>query len=220
MGFLGDYGEAWKSPKKAKDLLFGKKDKGTDPSVLKGPKEQRQKLTRARQGQTRAANLFGDNLSELKDGRENERDVRNQIQREKSLFAQKAKDDEMRARDLVARRGMGNSAAGLRTILNADENARSAMVQRQSAIPSEVRARRLDEILKNTQGLNSIIGATTDHGWVHKQGTPGKGRGGGLFDIAATAGGAALGYSLGGPMGASIGANLGRSTAGTMRGMG
>ena len=168
----------------AKDLLFGKKDKGTAGGYMALEGSQKKAL-----GQYEK--LLDTNTDQLAKTMA--------VNQEKQIRAG-AQDAERRASQLVAQRGLGGSAVGLNAMVNASRGMGDKIGAVRAQLPGmqyDLRNKNLDNA---TRGIQNIL---TNR--VYQQGTPGGGRSGGLAPIL----GMGLGAAFGGPAGAQIGGGLG-----------
>lgn len=202
---------------KSKDLLFGKKDKGTpDQYVDTRTKYDIKRDRLAREAESDMIQRMRGMANEVDSPEARESFRKNllfQQRQEENQLLGAGRDAQMKARDMIARRGLGNSAVGLRAELKADEpyrrglaSARTRLISQLPELERERRMRTLNQIIGGVKMAGSGRSSQVDY----VQGREATGRGGGLFDVAATAAGA----YLGGP----AGAQAGKGAAGALRG--
>ena len=193
-----------------KDILRGEKDKGVPDKMIALDPSLRKATEAARAGQFQGAGLYNKELTRLEGVDPNEIARLQQVKGEKALGAQSA-DEQRRAQQLVAQRGLNRSSVGLNAMINAGEGARDGVAELRSNQPlmqEQAALAKTQSVNAATGGLNSILnaqGASRDY----MQGRTGGKRSGGLLSLA----GAAAGAYYGGPQGAAAGQQLGQGLA-------
>lgn len=194
-----------------KDTLFGKKDMGTADRIIDLDPSLKKAVEGARANQYGATQFIHREMERLKGKDPSKLASLLTAQKQKGL-QQEAQDQEMRAKQLVAQRGLGRSSVGLGTIMRAGEDARKKAQEIGALSPlqeeSLMRQRAAD--MGRLSGMaNQILGAQGAQRQVMlgRQGT-GK-RSGGLLKGALQIGGGILGGMKGGAGGASSGAQMG-----------
>lgn len=206
-----------------KDLMLGKKDPGTPSQFIDLEDTLRKNVDEARGRQFQ--NLgFLSNLGQRAFQEEDKSGLLARMQatqQERGLMGQAA--DQRRAIEAnIARRGMGNSAAGLAAMAGADRSAAEGIIQTRANLPllqeqlrREQEQNRLQQVLAASQGINQIQQAPGEQR-AFIQGMPSQGRKGGLLNLGLMAGGAYLG-SAAGPAGALAGMQIGQGLGGAVQ---
>ena len=193
---------------KLMNSLFGRKDRGRAASWLDLDPSLKKSVEAARAGQLRT---MGDADSELKRLRGfDPTKISNLVtkQKQKGLF-QQARDQERRASQAVAQRGLGRSSVGLRAIMKAGDEARK-QAQSVAAVDPLQRQRLFTDRAQQIRQIGDIYNRTLGAQGASRTFVKGReagGRSGGLASIA----GAAIGGYMGGPAGAQAGMGMGRA---------
>lgn len=142
-----------------------------------------------------------------------------QEQAQKERLARGAYEDERRRlQDVIRQRGLGSSSVGLGQIAGQQRRLSENLANIRAQTPSLFRAEKeRQQQLKfgRLSGLGGLSPLQTPGGYMQDPAQ----RGGGLFDLATTIGGGAIGAAYGGPMGAMLGAQMGRGVGQTGRGL-
>jgi len=194
-----------------KDLLFGKKDQGTPDKFFQFDPRSRETARLAGDVQRSSLNQYmkaSDSVNAMDPQAMATRQMGSMI----NQATGGAQDARRRARDLVAQRGLGGSAAGLGAIINSDQgyNRQVQSIRAgRSDLENQALAQKLGLIGNIGQGAGNIMTQAGQHN-VFQQGRTATGkRGGGLANLAMAAGGAYLGGMAGGPQGAAAGMQMG-----------
>lgn len=184
------------------DLLRGEKEAGVPDKMIALDPSLRKATEEARKGQFQGAGLYNKELTRLEGVDPNEIARLQQVKGEKALGAQSA-DEQRRAQQLVAQRGLNRSSVGLNAMINAGEGARDGVAELRSNQPlmqEQAALAKTQSVNAATGGLNSILnaqGASRDY----MQGKTGGARSGGLLGLLGGAAGAyAAGSNGGNPM--------------------
>lgn len=187
------------------DLLFGKKKKAFDNQKIGLSPEQ------AAQNKVRTTNLFrlSDEANAPVDYSGAEQEIKRDLFNREKLTRAAYEDQKRRLGDIVKQRGLGGSSVGLSQELGLSADMANKLAETRSLFPSMLRAEKERLRDKRFNRLRSVIGTAGPLQVArYVQSAPAK-RGGGLFGLATTLGGAAAGGIIGGPQGAGIGAQLG-----------
>lgn len=184
------------------DLLRGEKEAGVPDKMIALDPSLRKATEEARKGQFQGAGLYNKELTRLEGVDPNEIARLQQVKGEKALGAQSA-DEQRRAQQLVAQRGLNRSSVGLNAMINAGEGARDNVAELKSnegLMREKAALAKSQSVNAATGGLNSILnaqGASRDY----MQGKTGGARSGGLLGLLGGAAGAyAAGSNGGNPM--------------------
>lgn len=192
------------------DVLRGEKDPGTPDKWLDLDPSLRRNVEAGRTQQLEGINIYGDELKRLKGVDPGKLANIVQAKREKQLIGEGA-DQQRRAQQLIAQRGLGRSSVGLNAMLNADRKTQEKIGASRAEAPmlkEKIAQQRLGSIQQATGGINQALqaqGAQRDF----VQGQTGGTRSGGLLGLA----GGAIGAMKGGPQGAYAGQQLGQGLA-------
>jgi hypothetical protein len=170
----------------ASRLLLGKKNKGVKDSYA--PLDPIQ---------VKALGKFNKMLDINSD-----QEAKNQITANERQIMAGAADAERFAKDTVAQRGLGGSAAGLSSIINTRRNLGRDISANRAMLPGLKNQLSTQNLLNATQGIQSIF-----NNRIFKQGTPGGGRQGGLLPLLT----AGIGGMMGGAGGAQAGLGIGQA---------
>ena len=177
------------------DTIMGKKTPGTPDSVIDLASPTGRALQEQLLGQ------YGETLGQDTSGM-----AAQQVASQEAQARQLAKDQEMRAGQLVAQRGMGGTASGIGQILGQQRGLGeqvSAIRAQQPALAQQMKQQNLNFA---TSGINQILNEQGQSRAL-KMGQAATGRQGGLLPLI----GGAAGAYLGGPAGAQVGMGLGQA---------
>jgi len=194
-----------------KDTLFGKKDPGTPDSYLELDPSLRKVTEEGRGLQSDILGISKDEIGRIK-GMNTDAMALNDLARQKKGISSMFEDQTRKAQELVAQRGLGNSSVGINAILGADRERAKSLNAANASLPmlkEQYAGNRLSKLFGLSQNTNSILG-TPGVQRTFVQGQASRGRMGGLFNIASTLGGAAIGGYVGGPQGAMAGMQAGQ----------
>lgn len=192
------------------DVLRGKKDPGVPDKYLNLDPSLQRNVEAGREQQLKGINIYGDELSRLKGVDPQKLSQIVQARNEKQLLGQ-GKDQQRRAQQLVAQRGLNRSSVGLNAMLNADKDSKDQIASSRAQMPlltEKIAQQRMGSVSNAQQGINQSLnsqGAQRDF----IQGKTGGKRSGGLLGLA----GMAAGAYMGGPQGAYAGQQMGQGLA-------
>jgi len=173
---------------KAKDLLFGEKQAGEAGGYTQLTPEQQALMDKysalAKQDTTQIAT--------------------NMANQQEAQLRQNVADQQMRASQMVAQRGLGNSSVGLNAVLGQSGQLANQIGAVRANQPLAARQLGMENLETARTGINALLG-TRDY----KQGVAG-GRKGGLAPLV----GAGIGAMYGGPAGAQAGMGVGQAAQG------
>lgn len=131
--------------------------------------------------------------------------ARSQIAAQEAQALQNVKDQEMRARQLVAQRGMGRTASGISTILNQSRDIGDQVARIRAQQPGLERQLRQENLGFGSSGINQILNEQ-GQSKILKTGQQAGPRTGGLLPLVT----AGIGGLLGGAPGAQVGLGVGQ----------
>lgn len=182
-------GSVSKIGKSLTDTVLGKKSEATPDEVIDLASPQGRLL------QEQLLSEYGGMLGQ--DG------VSAQISAQEAQARQLAKDQEMRARQLIAQRGMGRTASGIGSILGQQRN----LGEQISAIRAQAPQLQREQLGFLTSGINQIL-SEQGQSKALKMGQQGGVRRGGFAPLLGAAVGGILGKS---PQAAQVGMGVGQS---------
>lgn len=192
------------------DVLRGEKDPGVADKYLNLDPSLQRNTEQGRRAQAQGLGLQSEELKRLQGVNVDQLANRVQVKGEKALIGQ-GKDEQRRAQQLVAQRGLNRSAVGLNAMVNAGGKTHDKLASMRADAPmmrEKIAGQRMQSIGNVTGGINQSLGS---HGAQRDfvQGRTGGQRSGGLLSLAGTAAGA----YFGGPAGAAAGQGLGQGLA-------
>lgn len=185
-----------------RDILFGKKDN----ILMDGKMSDAQR----RQNELRMAELetLHGEVMRKPDIEGIESAVRSDLFGRERLAQSAFEDQRRKLREATAQRGLGNSSVGLSALTGLNKAYTEKLADIRGAAPSMIRAEKeaaKKDYFNRLSGAVSLKGLQTPT-YMAKPQTR---RQGGLFGLATTIGGAAIGGMFGGPAGAGAGAQIG-----------
>jgi len=195
---------------KVKDLALGKKDTGEKGGYIDLDKTLADTTTQGRMRQQQALGIYDKELQKLS-GEGVESELAAEQARRTKIAQQKGADQRMRMSDVLAQRGMGRSASGLRMLSEADNRGLEGVANVRAGrtmLRKQMEDSRLSKLGMISGGVNSILNARgAERGY--EQAVKGKGRSGGLLKVGLMGAGAAAGFLAGGPQGIGPGMQMG-----------
>lgn len=195
----GVYGEGSRISGKLKDILGGKKDPGRPDRMIELDPSLKATVEQGRAGQQQGLGLYTDELTRLKGVSPEKLAGVVQARQEKQLLGQGA-DQQRRAQQLIAQRGLSRSSVGLNAMLGADKQTRENIATARAEAPlmqEKIASQRLAQVGQATGGINQVLNAQGAQRDLI-QGRQGGTRSGGLLGLAMGAGGAYLAGQAGG----------------------
>lgn len=160
------------------DSLFGEKDPGVAASTANIYNSDQQKLL------DNTTNQYQDLLNK------NSQIAQNQGAQMENQILANADDQERKAQQIVAQRGLGNSSVGLNAILGAKKNTSDQIAGVRAGLPGM----QLDNLNKINSGIGNLLG-TQSGGTIYNKAQASTGRDGGLAPLLVAGGKA---YASGG----------------------
>jgi hypothetical protein len=175
--------------------LLGEKDPGTSDQVVDFASKQGRDL------QEQSLGKYGEFLNQ-----DTKQLAANQIAQQSNQARANVEDQQRKAQQMVAQRGLGSSSIGVNAILNQGANLGNQLGAIQASQPALENQMRQQNLNFATGGINQILGEQ-GQSKVLKLGQASKGRQGGLAPLI----GAGAGAYMGGPAGAQAGLGIGQA---------
>lgn len=140
--------------------------------------------------------------------------AQNQIAQQESQARQNVQDQEARARQMVAQRGLGNTSIGMNAILGQGKSLGSDIAKIRAGQPGLEQQLRSQNLSASSQGINAILGQQQG-AKIYQPGVASQGRGGGLLSLGLGALGTVGGGSIPGmgAAGGKLGMGMGKEIA-------
>lgn len=227
-GILGGGAGALTGASLGDDLLFGKKSKDIKGRFERQDPRLSALLDASQPYRQEGIQAFGQEFQRLKTLDPNkmaaEQTAKNIALTERGLLGS-LEDQKRQIAQQTAMRGLGNSSIGIGSVLGAQRDAANLLAQRKADIRTgenqlreQLAADKMARMAGAQGGISNILAGTAPYQRNYMQGAKGV-RGGGLVDVLAPIGGAAIGGYFGGPQGASVGMQAGRGIGSILGGM-
>lgn len=208
------------------DVLFGKKSKDVKGRFERQDPRIAELLNLSQPYRKEAIGAFGSEISRLK-GLDTNKMAGEQTQKNLALTERgllgSLEDQKRKMAELSAQRGLGGSSIGIGAILGAQRSTADQLARQkadirtnESNLANQLASQRMAGLNQAQSGISGAISGMPMRNYI--QGAKGV-RGGGLVDVLAPIGGAAIGGYFGGPQGASVGMQAGRGIGSILGGM-